>query len=532
MALPFTEWSPEKPASVSGGPVGPSSGEVSVSSNYWSSTTNANNEDNAWNVNFNNGNDNNNNKSNSRYVRAVRGGKGFGEVFAADFRDRIVHHLIVRRLEPIWEPCFIHDSYACRVEKGTHAAVNRLRSFMGKVTRSQKRPAYYMQLDIRSFFMSIDKAILFALLKRKITDPDLLDLTEKVIFHDPTQDYVLKGDPSLLDKVPPHKSLFHVGPDKGLPIGNLTSQFFANLYLNELDQFVKHGLRCRFYLRYVDDFILLDPSPDRLMAWRDQIREFLAQRLRLELKNDGVLRRVSDGADFLGYIVRPNYTLVRRRVVHNLRHRLDQFRERLIRPIRLPGLDALEMDISPEATAQVRQVLASYLGHFKHANAFHLIQAIFKRHDWLNHLFEFQNGRLTDRLRHKGVFRSFPTQATWYKSRFPEAVLLFQVGLYIEAYEEDAMFLHQQLNLKLKPNSRKMRHTTGFPRRLEKHFTSAILKKTGRSVVHVKETGPGKYVKERWPERLIVRTADNHDDYDAADVWRSSWSSANCQNRR
>ena len=192
-----------------------------MSSNYWSSTTNANNPNNAWNVNFNNGNVNNNNKSNNNYVRAVRSGKcsllsfesvykayvdcrrrkrgtinaikfeyrlldnlfslasdlqkgayrpsrsvcfvtqspKLREIFAADFRDRVVHHLVVRELEKYWEPRFIYDSYACRVGKGTHAAVERLQDFMRKTTRNQKRASFFLQLDIRSFFTSINKQI-------------------------------------------------------------------------------------------------------------------------------------------------------------------------------------------------------------------------------------------------------------------------------------------------------------------------------------------------------------------------------------
>ncbi|MHB8808737.1 MAG: reverse transcriptase/maturase family protein [Desulfobulbaceae bacterium] len=407
-----------------------------MSSNYWSSTTNANNTNNAWHVNFNNGNDNNNNKSNSYYVRAVRGGKcsllSFAalyqayldcrqrkrstinalrfeyrllanlfelaleiqngtyqpsrsvcfvttipktrEIFAADFRDRIVHHLVVRELEKIWEPKFIHDSCASRKGKGTHFAVERLRGFMRRATRSGKVPAWYLQLDIRSFFMSIDKKILFAILERNLDPAEqrtqaLLYLLRRIIFHDCTGGYLFKGDPAALDQVPPHKSLFHVPAGKGLPIGNLTSQFFANVYLNELDQFVKHRLKCRYYIRYVDDCVLVADNPAQLESWRSEIEEFLARRLSLQVKAGAVLRRVADGADFLGYIVRPDYLLARRRVVNNLKARLAGYAARIVSTRRLGERLVTRIAAGGEAAVQLRQTLASYLGHFRHADA-------------------------------------------------------------------------------------------------------------------------------------------------------------------
>jgi len=134
----------------------------------------------------------------------------------------------------------LHDSYACRRGKGVHAGVNRLRQFIRQATRNGTRSAWYLQLDIHNYFMSIDKDVLFSLLAPKIDDDDALWLTRVLVYHDCTQDYVIKGDPAMLDKIPTHKTLFKTAPNKGLPIGNLNSQFFANVYLNGLDQFVKH----------------------------------------------------------------------------------------------------------------------------------------------------------------------------------------------------------------------------------------------------------------------------------------------------
>jgi hypothetical protein len=203
------------------------------------------------------------------------------EIFAADFRDRVVHHVLVDYLERIWEPIFIHDSYACRKGKGIHAGVERLRRFIRQITHNGTRPAWYLQIDIHNYFMSIDKAILFSLLAPRIKDDDALWLTKVRVFHDCTKDYLIKGDAGLLEKIPPHKTLFRAGPNRGLPIGNLNSQFFANVYLNGLDQFIKHTLKCRYYLRYCDDFVLLSQSREQLLDWRERIEAFLRTHLRV-----------------------------------------------------------------------------------------------------------------------------------------------------------------------------------------------------------------------------------------------------------
>lgn len=198
------------------------------------------------------------------------------EIIAADFRDRVVHHVLIERLnKKIFEPRFIHDSYACRVNKGTHAAVDRLNSFIHSL-RGKAKLTYYLQLDIKSFFINIDKNILYGLIRKKVQDKELLWLAREIIFYTPADGYLITGNQRLMEKLPEHKSLIKAqDKTKGLPIGNLTSQFFANVYLNELDQYVKHELKCRYYLRYCDDFILLDTDKDKLGKWKEQIRQFL-----------------------------------------------------------------------------------------------------------------------------------------------------------------------------------------------------------------------------------------------------------------
>ncbi len=331
----------------------------------------------------------------SRSVCFVTCAPKLREIFAADFRDRVVHHLLVPRLEAIFEPKFIHDSYACRLDKGTHAAVRRLQSFMNTVSRSGRRPAWFMQLDIRSFFMSIDRALLLAMIERHVTDADTLALARVIIKSDCTEKYAYKGAPGLLEQIPPHKSLFQVPSGKGLPIGNLTSQFFANVYLNELDQFVKHTLKCRHYLRYVDDFILLHESKEALVAMKAEIETFLAVRLQLQVKSDFCLKRVCEGSDFLGYIARPDYILVRKRVLGNLHGKLATFKAKMVVEGAVGRRRYLQLHLRSETVTPLRQTLASYLGHFVHADSRRLVDSLWEKHAWLKEVFVLQkDGRL------------------------------------------------------------------------------------------------------------------------------------------
>lgn len=195
----------------------------------------------------------------------------------------MVHHVLVEALDRIWEPIFLHDSYACRKGKGTHRAVTRLQQFMRRVTHNGTKPGYALHLDIRGFFSHIDKEMLYQIIAKRIRDEALLWLARTIIFHDCTEHAVFKTDRRLWRHIPLHKTLFGTENQRGLPIGNLTSQFFSNVYLNELDQFVKHRLKVRHYLRYSDDFVLVHEDPAQLLAWREQIQAFLAERLRSSL---------------------------------------------------------------------------------------------------------------------------------------------------------------------------------------------------------------------------------------------------------
>lgn len=304
----------------------------------------------------------------------------FREVFAATFRDRVVHHLIYNFLEPIFEPKFINQSYACRKNKGTYQSLIDLRKYLRQTTQSYCQNPYFLHLDIKGFFMSLKKDILLNLIKKQVKNPEFLWLAKIVIFNDPIENFTKKGNRSLFSQIPYYKSLFYVPKNQGLPIGNLTSQFFANIYLNELDQFIKHNLKAKYILRYVDDILLLSCHKKELIKWQNKIIPFLAEHLQLELNpKKQILENANNGIDWLGYIVKPNYILVRRRIVKTLKEKLFLFNQKILNsnikhPIHL---------WTPELYEDFEKILAvinSYYGFFKHANTFRLRQHIYERH--------------------------------------------------------------------------------------------------------------------------------------------------------
>jgi len=420
------------------------------------------------------------------------------EIFAADFRDRIVHHVLVAELEKIWEPIFIHDSYACRRGKGVHRGVRRLQQFLRHVTANGTRPAFFLQLDIQNYFMTIDKTILFALIAAKVKDPDVLWLAQVLIFHDCTEEYLVRGDPRLLLQVPPHKSLRFAPPHTGLPIGNLNSQFFANVYLNELDQFVKHRLKCRYYLRYCDDFVLLSRDRDELLGWREQIATFLRERLMLALNPTRQrLQPVSNGIDWLGYIVRSDYLLVRRRVVHHLRSKLERFRALLVQEsagVRRYAFDRVVLD-------RLAAMLASYLGHFKLAQTYRLCSSLWTRYPFLAQYFTVNptTKTLGRKFGFPAGFRTAAQQYGYYRWRFAGDVLLFQVGRFFEWYQLGDREVAQWLGLRpLRRHARGARY--GLPVRRGTWALRRLLR-LNRSVTLILEgEGPRLTpVNMRWP---------------------------------
>ena len=298
-----------------------------------------------------------------RYISFLAHSPKTREVFASDFSDRIVHHLLVNDLEPLFEPKFIFDSYSCRKEKGIHLAIQRTQKFSRK-----EQNKFYMQLDIKNFFLSIDKNILFDLIEIRLNEISSKDpsfakiervkyLSHKVIFDDPTTKYIFKGKKAEYKHLPKHKSLLFTPKNRGLPIGNLTSQFFANFYMNPFDNYVKRVLKGD-YIRYVDDFIIFGKNKEELIEKKAKMELFLAEKLNLSIKDNTRILPVDSGIDFLGYITRPKYILVRKRVVNNFKYKLAKFR------------------ISKKNQASLillKQQFASYMGHFQHANSYNLI---------------------------------------------------------------------------------------------------------------------------------------------------------------
>jgi len=238
------------------------------------------------------------------------------EVWAADFRDRIVHHLMYNHIAPAAHASFIADSCACIPGRGTLYAAERLEAKIRSITQNWKKKAHYLKCDIANFFVSINKNILGKLLAKRIKEPHWLTLAEQILYHDPRPTVNMRCNPTLLERVPPHKRLTGQNASHGLPIGNLSSQFFANIYMDELDQFIKHQLRCAHYIRYVDDFVLLHESPQQLNQWLEQITAFLPAQLDIQLNpTKTILQPIDRGVDFVGQVIKPWRRTTRRRTV-------------------------------------------------------------------------------------------------------------------------------------------------------------------------------------------------------------------------
>jgi len=239
------------------------------------------------------------------------------EVWAADFRDRIVHHLFYNRISPRFYASFIADSCACIPGRGTLYAATRLESKIRSITQNWSKPAHYLKCDLANFFVAIDKSILYRLIVKRVHEPYWQQLAATLLFHDPRENFELRGDACKSNLVPPHKRLINQPTNNGLPIGNLSSQFFANIYLDELDQYIKHQIGARHYIRYVDDFILLHQSSQWLNAALKQIEAFLPARLNANLNpKKTILQPIDRGVDFVGHVIKPWHRVTRKRTVN------------------------------------------------------------------------------------------------------------------------------------------------------------------------------------------------------------------------
>lgn len=287
------------------------------------------------------------------------------EIFAADFRDRVVHHLLYNEIRQLFENDFIENSYANRRFKGTHMAVKKMKYYLSRGGIDGRR-LYYLKMDIKGFFRNIDKRILWKIVEEKINQSDrelwwkreILWLNEKIIFHDPASNYIFKGHEGLKHLIPKEKSLILGSRMTGLPIGNLTSQFYANIYLNKLDYFISNELGFDRYIRYVDDFVILSEDKEVLSDVVNTTSDFLTKNLNLELCVQKTKLKTADtGIDFLGYFIKPTHTLVRRKVV-------KRFKKKIFKLSHLQFND-LHHDLTVS-------VFSSYFGHFSHACSYNL----------------------------------------------------------------------------------------------------------------------------------------------------------------
>jgi retron-type reverse transcriptase len=253
------------------------------------------------------------------------------QIKAPEFRDRIVHHALLNVIEPIFDKGFISDSYACRKNKGVHRAVKRLEYFLRSL--DIKSQFFCLKCDISKYFESINHKILFKLLQKKIADQKVLILLKKII-----------------DSTP---------GEKGIPIGNLTSQLFANIYLNEQDQFIKHRLGCRYYIRYMDDFLILDSNKNKLHYYKDQISIFLRKQLMLEFHpTKANIFPIDGGIEFLGYIVFKTHRLLRKSTVKRFCRRMRRYKKRA-------KLGLMNQE-------KIRQAMDSWFSYACHANFWRL----------------------------------------------------------------------------------------------------------------------------------------------------------------
>jgi RNA-directed DNA polymerase len=257
----------------------------------------------------------------------------------ATVRDRVVHHVLFSHLYEIFDKTFIFHSYSSRLTKGTHIGVKNFHKKMRKVSENFKKPCYALKCDVKKFFASINHTILIRLFSKKVDNPDILWLINNII------------------------ESYSNAPDTGIPLGNVTSQLFANIYLNQLDQFIKHDLRVKYYFRYADDFVLLDQNKDYLQKLIGSISAFLEQELKLRLHPQKVfIRKLKQGMDFLGYVCFPYYRAIRTKTKKRMFKKFHQRRE--------------EMIAGDRTGESFNQTLQSYLGLLKYSNSHRLIKKL------------------------------------------------------------------------------------------------------------------------------------------------------------
>lgn len=309
------------------------------------------------------------------------------EIFASAFSHCVVCRLLYNYIAPVFEPRMIHDSYSCRVGKGIFVGIERLEHHMRSCTRNYTCRAHVLKLDLRGYFVSIDKQILHGVLSHGLDiywnrpsddgrtwgqrlDRELIDyLIDVILFRNPVSDCMVLGRTADWEGFPPSKSLFNAPADVGLAIGDITSQLFSNIFMDRFDQFVKRQLKCRHYGRYVDDFYIIHRSRSYLESLIERIKAFLETELHLMLHPDKIiLQPYSYGVPFLGAYVKPFCRYPTKDSVARFRRKIK----------------ALEMECRTKAPShdrllQIRAVLNAYCGHFGHFKAFRILQTQFSR---------------------------------------------------------------------------------------------------------------------------------------------------------
>jgi len=294
------------------------------------------------------------------------------EIFAGTFRDRIVHHLIYNYISPFFERLFINDTYSCRLGKGTSYGIKRMGHFIRSCSMNYTQDCYILKLDIKGYFMCIDRPILYQKVEETLNRfPETADfnldlilrLIRKVIFHDPTRDCYLKGSRVDWNGLPKSKSLFYAGKNKGLPIGNLTSQLFGNVYLNDFDHFIKYKLQCKYYGRYVDDFVIIHHDKEYLKSIIPVLGEYLQTHLFLDIHPKKIyLQHFSKGVSFLGTVIKPFRIYIRNRTKGNFYKKIREWN----------ALIKKQPDLTGEDLKHFLCSMNSYLGMMKNYNTYKL----------------------------------------------------------------------------------------------------------------------------------------------------------------
>ena len=278
------------------------------------------------------------------------------------FGDRIIHHALINMLEQIFEPIFIHDSYASRKGKGTLKAIERFDYFKRKVSKNgmliknarnkNEVKGYVLKADIKKYFESVDIEILIKIIETKVKDKDIIWLIRKIL-NNYEKKKVGGANHGFAD--------LSLQVQKGMPLGNWTSQFFANVYLNELDQFVKNILKVKYYIRYVDDFVIMDENKEKLEFYERQIDEFLREHLKLTLHPDKTkILPLSNGVTFLGFRIYYNYKLPIRKNIRKINQRLNELE--------------LECENDSDYYMKIIKTIRGWNGYACHANSHNLMQ--------------------------------------------------------------------------------------------------------------------------------------------------------------